>query len=958
VRRIHLKNVRFSNDIIAFEVYEKESIQQLKYLVLKNKKARKTLIINLKPSEDETIVINLQELLHHALTRGRWQIFFSTGRVFGRKTALQISPKDFGPSAALTSAIPMTDEIGCAFFSNQSNDVELVIGKYQQLEEKLYLTEIIDLPVQGVELEHQELCVYIPDSTIDFHDVTKIILHRKKKKRKIICTEFRLVRDSGLFHLKIRVPDTFVYHHNAWDIILESRRPESKVQYHYVVKLFQESESIPVQSFQILDSKLLIELKGNITWKPETALLLEHNKNNRFSATIPVTSEGPNYKLVFADLKDFLNQNIEKSNEKWDLYLVSKGEIPAKRSRLVFSNDRITQDQFTTPMVLNPVVETVAALGLDKNQSLFLFVGKHTKFYANKYKPFANVKKIRKKDTAFELDVLVNLSHADDYHCESFVLKHRTKNQGKSYTFPALVKKQRGTKKRVIGTLDLNALTLEPTYWDLFIQIRKDDERFLVRVMNLNALLHHKINTRFAKYTLEKSGHLFYPYSTVNNQLSFTYREKGIYDSPKFVKREIIALCLYFILQFYLKRKKIWLIFEKYSETAQDNSFYFFKYCIDQQKTKNVYYVIKKDSPDYKNLSNYEKYVLDFMSVRHLLYLLAAKLLISSEAKAHAYIWRANRGIIIKQLQKKKGYIFLQHGVTALKRTDITWKKSSVNGADLFIVTSQLEKEIIKKHFHYSDNDIITTGFSRWDYLEDHSKESKEILLMPTWRNWLDDVPDEKFIRSDYFINYSNLLNSDRFQRMLLTNNITLNFYIHPKFMQYIDQFVSKCPNINIIRFGELPVNKLLMRSRLLITDYSSVSWDMYYMGKPVIFFQFDIDKYNFYHGSYLDMDKDLFGDRVFTIDELINVLKEYIGNEFKAKPEFQAQRKEFFQYIDKNNSQRIYDEIIQRQPILYRKETLLNILKKNELLKIIWKNMKSDKRFHPIVLTLKKLIS
>ena len=42
----------------------------------------------------------------------------------------------------------------------------------------------------------------------------------------------------------------------------------------------------------------------------------------------------------------------------------------------------------------------------------------------------------------------------------------------------------------------------------------------------------------------------------------------------------------------------------------------------------------------------------------------------------------------------------------------------------------------------------------------------------------------------------------------------------------------------------------------MLITDYSSVSWDIYYMEKPILFYQFDLEQYNETNGSYIDMDK------------------------------------------------------------------------------------------------------
>ena len=55
--------------------------------------------------------------------------------------------------------------------------------------------------------------------------------------------------------------------------------------------------------------------------------------------------------------------------------------------------------------------------------------------------------------------------------------------------------------------------------------------------------------------------------------------------------------------------------------------------------------------------------------------------------------------------------------------------------------------------------------------------------------------------------------------------------------------------HIRLIPFGTMPLNQLLMSCHMLITDYSSVCWDMLYQNKPTLFYQFDLDQYNEAHG-------------------------------------------------------------------------------------------------------------
>ena len=96
------------------------------------------------------------------------------------------------------------------------------------------------------------------------------------------------------------------------------------------------------------------------------------------------------------------------------------------------------------------------------------------------------------------------------------------------------------------------------------------------------------------------------------------------------------------------------------------------------------------------------------------------------------------------------------------------------------------------------------------------------------------------------------------------------------------------------------------MRCRMLITDYSSVCWDVLYQDKPILFYQFDLDKYEEAQGSYLNMRTELFGDRAENCDELLDKLEEQIKNDFHMKPEYEAMRKRYFRSTDHTHSRQI----------------------------------------------------
>lgn len=417
-------------------------------------------------------------------------------------------------------------------------------------------------------------------------------------------------------------------------------------------------------------------------------------------------------------------------------------------------------------------------------------------------------------------------------------------------------------------------------------------------------------------YNVGNEKYILFPFIAKNGNINLMYRTTEGNDGLQFRLKERMGLRLYQLLEKRLKAQKIMLIYEKYCYMAEDNGYQFFKYCMenDMEKYMNrkIYYVIDKNSPDYQKVKKYDKNVLDFMSVKFIAYMLAAKLLVSSDVRSHAYAWRHRSSIISHVIQKKK-HVFLQHGVTAMKKVDNIFGKSNNSPTNLFIVTSEDEYNIVSKYFGYNKNEIALTGFARWDVLEDKSERRREILLMPTWRNWLDDVDSETFRNSEYYKNYMELLNSKRLQKILSEYHVHMNFYIHPKFKDYIGNFQINGDSIRLIPFGAKPLNELMMQCNMLITDYSSVSWDVYYMKKPVLFYQFDIDTYNQTHGSYMDMEHDLFGDRTLDLEELISLIEENIKNGFQLKPKYEEECKKNFKYMDKNNCKRICMAIKQK---------------------------------------------
>lgn len=420
----------------------------------------------------------------------------------------------------------------------------------------------------------------------------------------------------------------------------------------------------------------------------------------------------------------------------------------------------------------------------------------------------------------------------------------------------------------------------------------------------------------FPRWTRTSDGHLIYPFVNGARQFTIQYRKYDKrYDSYFFLCKEFLALFCYFILKPYWDRKRIWLICEKYCTMAQDNGLYFFRYCMKElpESEKNrIMYVIDKQASDYEAVKEYDEHVIQFMSFRYMIYLCAAEYLISTDAIRHFYIWDSPNSIYKVLYQARKNIIFLQHGVLGLKQCHRTFHKSGGNRMARFVVSSEYERDIVEKYFEYDREDIMITGLARWDVLENTANdEDKQILLMPTWRIWLEYASDELFRQSEYCQNYKSLLTDKKLLRLLEEEQITVYFYIHPKFREYIEEFHVDSPYIKLIPFGTRPLNELLMSCHMLITDYSSVAWDVYHQGKPIVFYPFDLQTYERAQGTYMDMEKEAFGDVVHSHDELIQTVYDYVKNGFAEKQEYADRREYLLPYRDHDNSRRIYDQIV-----------------------------------------------
>lgn len=381
-------------------------------------------------------------------------------------------------------------------------------------------------------------------------------------------------------------------------------------------------------------------------------------------------------------------------------------------------------------------------------------------------------------------------------------------------------------------------------------------------------------------------------------------------------KNRITQLCILikyyltviFIALFNKKTKNIWLISERGDE-ARDNGYSFFIYLKKEHPEINTKFVISKKSPDIDKLSDYKNDIIYYRTLKHCYYFVLSEVLISTHIMGFSPDFRSIGKLIRKKLIYFRGkQVFLQHGITKDDAPGLYMEKTHL---DLFICGAKKEFEYINKTFHYEENEVQYTGFARYDYLI--NKLNNTILLMPTWRENLYGLTDEEFKMSNYYTTYQNLINSKKIDKILKDNNYKLIFYPHYEIQKKIKLFSTNCKNIIIANFKDYSVPELLKSTSLLITDFSSVYFDVAYLRKPVIYYQFDYESYrkNHYKEGYFSYENDGFGPIAREQEELIKKIENNFENKFAIEEKYEKRIDSFFVYKDKNNCNRIYNQIV-----------------------------------------------
>ncbi len=353
---------------------------------------------------------------------------------------------------------------------------------------------------------------------------------------------------------------------------------------------------------------------------------------------------------------------------------------------------------------------------------------------------------------------------------------------------------------------------------------------------------------------------------------------------------------------------------------ADDNAEHLYRYISHKHPETNFFFLLRKESHDWNRLKNEGFNLIPFSSHEHKAALTHAIHLISSQTSRYVTHYLPHKWY--KDVIKSK-YTFLQHGII---QNDLSiWLNTKQ--IDCFITTAKREFDSISVNhtaYKFTEKEVKLTGLPRHDTLLSRlTRKENIILIMPTWREYITGKTfgnisahreiNQNFEKSNYFRTWASLLNSEKLKRLSQEYNYKIIFFPHSTIQPYLHLF-DLSEHITCLSHQVDSIQKLFQRSALMITDYSSVAFEMGMLQRGIIYYQFDHDE--FFSGGhttkegYFDYEPDGFGPVCYNENDVFKEIEVLLENSSHPSKRYLQRMKDFFEFHDTNNCQRVFEVI------------------------------------------------
>lgn len=359
-----------------------------------------------------------------------------------------------------------------------------------------------------------------------------------------------------------------------------------------------------------------------------------------------------------------------------------------------------------------------------------------------------------------------------------------------------------------------------------------------------------------------------------------------------------------------------WLFLDRETQ-ADDNAEHLYRWARKHHPGRRCFFVLERSSHDWQRLEQEGFALVAFGSEEHRRLWRECAVIISSHIDGYVERPFADAAGI-------KPIVFLQHGVTV---HDISRWLNSKRRLDMFVTSTPAEYASIAgngNRYRFTAKEVRLTGFPRHDALLQVPRSvsaKKRLLVMPTWRQYLmgrqisgnHRERNAGFMRSKYARAWRSFLHSPALQRLAKTYACEVLFFPHPNIQPYIEDFAVPA-YVRLKRYADVRIQNELKAADLIISDFSSMPFDMAYMEKAVLYYQFDEDDY--YSGrhtvqkGYFDYRRDGFGPVCTDEASLLGELEAMLARGCRPEAKYLQRMRAAFPVKDGKNCERVYNAI------------------------------------------------
>ena len=367
------------------------------------------------------------------------------------------------------------------------------------------------------------------------------------------------------------------------------------------------------------------------------------------------------------------------------------------------------------------------------------------------------------------------------------------------------------------------------------------------------------------------------------------------------------------------KYRNAWVLVDR-TINADDNAEHMYRWLKEHQPHINTWFLLNPDSADWPRLEREGFRLLAPDSLQSKLLVLNSEHIISSHAE---YAWGGLDPQVYAPYMRWRAS-FLAHGFSC---NDVSHWLGAQN-FDFMITGGPPEWQSFisdGSNYPYTAREARPTGFPRHDRLLQRARKQpprseKRLVVMPTWRGGIFEertrhlTKDERlqfFRDTAYCQAWKTLLHHPQLLAALQQYGWRIDFLPHSNVQPFLAAFEFP-DTVQVVSMKEQNFQDVLRAADGLLTDYTSVAFEMALLRKPVFYYQFDRE--DFYGGGhnwrpgYFDYERDGFGPVAFDEDSLLQQLVDFFAQGGTVPAVYRQRMEQAVPLDDEQACQRCFD--------------------------------------------------